>query len=411
MSRRSEALAAFLKREPLPCIIAAAVEHDAPVLCVGGAVRDMLLSRPAADIDIAVAGDLDAFVQRFARHCGRVPVAIGDPWRDTRRTKLGETQVDLGAMLGDEAQDLAARDFTINAMAVRLDGSAPDAARLLDQHRGEEDLEGGHIRMLSAAALRHDPLRMLRALRYFAVLDGFTIEASTRAAMEAGAAAIGAVAAERVQAEWAELLGGGRWLEASRLACEMGLGGPLPGCEASFVRASMWADFEATNAAQLADEDRALLRLSALLADAATFSEDETQRQLVERRWPQRRARQAARIAAWAKRVHDEEDLVAWVMADRTCAARAALLARALAPPADAKRAARIDQLETYARRAAEEAWVSGVDLRSWGLSEGPGLGALLGESTRGQIERRWDNAQSGRAWARDRAAAVVRGG
>jgi len=183
MSRHNEVLAGLLTHEPLPCIAAAAADHDATVLCVGGAVRDALLRRPAADVDIAVAGDLDAFVDRFADRCGRPPVAIGDPVRDTRRTRLGGVQVDVGRMLGSVTDDLGARDFTINAMAVRIGGSELGPPTLVDLYGGVEDLDRRTIRRVSETALREDPLRMLRAVRYYAALDGFELEPSTRQAI------------------------------------------------------------------------------------------------------------------------------------------------------------------------------------------------------------------------------------
>ena len=77
----------------------------------------------------------------------------------------------------DLAADLAARDFTINAMAEPLAGGEP-----LDPHGGRADLEARRLRMVSAAALAHDPLRTLRAAR-LAVELGLELDADTREAV------------------------------------------------------------------------------------------------------------------------------------------------------------------------------------------------------------------------------------
>ena len=77
MSRQNEVFPQLLSQPPLPWLIAAAKEHAAPVLLVGGVIRDALRGDPHADLDIAVAGDLEAFIDTFGRYCGRCPVAIG----------------------------------------------------------------------------------------------------------------------------------------------------------------------------------------------------------------------------------------------------------------------------------------------------------------------------------------------
>lgn len=400
MSRRSEALVALLSRSPLPQIRATAAEHGAAVLCVGGAVRDALLGRPAGDIDIAVAGELDDFVELFARHCGRRPVAISDPWRDTRRVMLGDVQVDIGRMLGDEHQDLAARDFTINAMAVRLNGegdAAGGAPELLDPFDGGADLARRCIRMLSPQALADDPLRMLRAIRYLAVLDGFEIDADTRAAVAAAAPTIDRAADERVQTEWALLLAAPRWLEAAGLAFEIGLGERTL-LTAGLEPAAAWAAFGADGG-----EDAGVMRLAAILAGVEALDPQVARETLVERRWPHRVAQRASRVAGWALALGAAPDIVSWALDDPWCAARAALLARSLAAADDADAALRSTTLTTLAERAGEERWVRGSDLRDWGLEEGPAVGRILRETARGQVERRWPSAAAARAWARHR--------
>lgn len=409
MSRHSEALAEFLTRHPLPGIAAAAREHDGPVLCVGGAIRDVLLSRPPADIDIVVGGDLDAFVDLFARHCGPRPVAIGDPWRDTRRTKVGNIQVDLGAMLGDETEDLAARDFTVNAMAVRLGGGelGGDRLQLIDPQGGVDDVSLRTIRMLSAQALATDPLRMLRAVRYLASLEGFGIDELTLAAIRSRAAAIDEVAAERVQYEWAHLLQGAGWVTAVRVAVDLGLFERTLGFAADLCGVDAWARREAAFSTRAGAEDLVVLRLAALLGGAPADAQEQVRELLVERRWPRKLAHRATRVAAWAGHLADAPETAVWALEDRQSAGNAARLARALMDSCDSPGMERIVELETYAARAAEPPWVRGSDLREWGMGEGLELGDLLQQVTRGQLERRWESAAAARSWARRQAGAV----
>ncbi len=398
MSRHNELLRQLLSQPPLPWLIAAAREHNEPVLLVGGAIRDALRSRSHADVDVAVAGDLEAFIDAFARHCGRRPAAIGDPWRHTHRTRLVDTQVDIGKMLGTIDEDLARRDFTINAMAVRLD--LDDPIELIDPHDGAADLACRAIRMVSEAALQEDSLRTLRAIRYFSTLDDFEIDGSTRAAIARHAAAIDGVAGERVQAEWEQLLRGSRWAKATRLAFDLGVGERTLGGAAKLETVEAWSVFEA-RVADLTPEDHLRVRLAALLCGMGGASSSMHQR-LAERRWPAALAQRATRIGRWAMAVPDTDDdqLVGWAIEDRGSAALAALLGRALAPDDDRSIAAAV-RLETYAARAAETPWVRGTDLIAWGMSEGPMLGACLEQATRGQLERRWESRQAAQSWAR----------
>ncbi len=408
MSRHNELLCQLLSQPPLPWLIAAAREHNEAVLLVGGAIRDALRSRPHADLDVAVAGDLEAFIDVFARHCGRCPAAIGDPWRDTRRTRLGDTQVDIGKMLGTIAEDLAQRDFTINAMAVRLDRDQP--IELIDPHDGAADLASDAIRMVSEAALREDPLRTLRAIRYFSTLDDFEIDGSTRTAIARHAAAIDGVAGERVQSEWEQLLGGSRWAEAARLAFDLGVGERTLGGLAKFETVAAWSGFEAT-VSSLTPEDHLRVRLAALLCGLGGASSS-MQERLADRRWPAALAQRATRIGCWASAVPDAEDdqLIGWAIEDRESASLATLLVRALAADDERSIAAAV-RLETYATRAAETPWVRGMDLISWGMSEGPTLGAFLEQATRGQLERRWESRRAAQSWARARVTGGLRDG
>lgn len=174
------------------------------VAVVGGMVRDALLGRPHPDdVDLVVEGDAPALAHRLA-------VALGV--RLSVHTRFGTAVLDLplphgghidlitarreryprpGALPevepGDLRDDLARRDFTVNAMAVGISGSR--AGVLLDPWDGERDLERGLVRALRTGAFREDPSRVVRAARYAARL-GFALHEDTRREAEDAAAAL-----------------------------------------------------------------------------------------------------------------------------------------------------------------------------------------------------------------------------
>jgi len=419
MRTPSEAIADLLARPPMPAVAEAASRHPGPVVLVGGALRDALLGRPPADLDIAVGGNFEAFVEAFTRSCGRRPVSIGDDWRDTRRTRCGDIQVDVARLLGGVAEDLSRRDFTINAMAVslnvagaRLDPHSAGTATptgLIDLHGGLDDLAAGILRMLSDTALTDDPLRLLRAARYVATLPGFATDEQTATAIRERAGSLEGVAAERIQTEWGHLLGGDGWAAGVRLAFRSGLGSTVV-TRQDLDPVEAWEAFEAATTERFADAEVFVARLAALLCGDAAVNPDETHRRLVERRWPAALARAAARTASWASRLGaaTSDGLASWATEDHEAARRAVRLAAAIARRANRAPSPAVGTLEDYSRRAVEPLWVKGADLVDWGMQEGPRLGAVLGEATRGQVQRRWDSAEGARSWARREAAREV---
>jgi tRNA nucleotidyltransferase (CCA-adding enzyme) len=176
-----------------------------PVHLVGGAVRDLLLGRGRADIDLVVEGDADA----LAAALGVVPQANHDRF-GTVKIELDGHGIDIAAARSESYPepgalpvvvpgagiegDLARRDFTVNAMAVPLRGEA----RLIDPHGGLVDLEAGRLRVLHPASFVDDPTRALRGARYAARL-GLALEPETERALRA--ADLSSVSADRREAE------------------------------------------------------------------------------------------------------------------------------------------------------------------------------------------------------------------
>src|SRR5436189_4552196 len=183
--------------------------RSAPVL-VGGAVRDAWLGRrPGAgvDLDIAVpAGALD-LSRRVATRLGGAFVPL-DPERGTGRVVVAGVRLDVTDFRGPSlAADLAARDFTVNALAVPLRELATHgAAPIVDPTGGLADLRARRLRAPASRVLADDPLRALRGVRLEAAL-GFRLTRGTVAAIRAVAPALPAVAAERVRDEVLAVLG------------------------------------------------------------------------------------------------------------------------------------------------------------------------------------------------------------
>ncbi|MBS1893627.1 MAG: CCA tRNA nucleotidyltransferase [Actinobacteria bacterium] len=177
-----------------------------PVYLVGGAVRDLLLGRGRADIDLVVEGDPAALgralgAEALAAHSrfGTLKVDLDGHEIDiaaARRESYARPgalpTVELGAPI---RTDLARRDFTVNAMAVGL----AEPRELIDPYDGQADLEAGVLRAIHAGSFVDDPTRGIRAARY-AARFGFAIEPGTRELLRA--ADLRMVTVER---RWAEL--------------------------------------------------------------------------------------------------------------------------------------------------------------------------------------------------------------
>ena len=181
---------------------------------VGGAVRDGLLGRLATcpDLDLTVPSGAIPLCQHLAVRFGGKVVVL-DRQRDIGRWVQGAWTVDVAAWDGDDLEvDLLRRDFALNAMAYEL-----HRKQLHDPCCGLSDLAQRRLRCIAAANLRADPLRVLRAYRLAAELEG-TIDRNTRQWLREAAPGPGSVAAERVLTEVERLCratSGHRWLQTA----------------------------------------------------------------------------------------------------------------------------------------------------------------------------------------------------
>lgn len=186
---------------------------------VGGAVRDRALGRDTADVDVVVEGDPSEAARAVALAAGRAPCfALSEQfgaWRVVARDRAW--QVDVEPLRADTlANDLALRDFTVNAIAEPIAGGAP-----IDPLGGLDDLGARRLRMAGPDAFVADPLRVLRLVRV-AIELGLTPERETLRRASAVAGRLGEVSAERVFVELRRILAAPRAVDGLRMSAELG---------------------------------------------------------------------------------------------------------------------------------------------------------------------------------------------
>lgn len=273
----------LLSQVPADVLTVASRLHDAGwrSWIVGGCTRDLLLGRPVHDWDLATDARPDDVTQVFRRviptgiQHGTVTVMIGKTGFEVT-TLRGEGAYSDGrhpdsvTFVGDLVEDLARRDFTINAIA--LD---PRSGEVTDPFDGRGDLRARCIRAVGEPQRRfsEDGLRLMRAARFSAVL-GFDIEPATLAAMTATVDTLAKVSLERVRDELLKTLSAPRpsiGLQAMRhtgiLAVVLPELLPMIGCDQNRYHAfDVW---DHTLAVVDACRPDPVLRLAALLHDVA----------------------------------------------------------------------------------------------------------------------------------------------
>lgn len=253
---------------------------------VGGALRDRLMGKPGVDRDYAtdalpdeievIGHELGARMITVGKRFGTVGVNIEGRWSEIT-TFRGESysngtrwpDVTFGTTI---EEDLARRDFTVNAIAENA-----VTGELLDPWGGREDIERRIIRAVREPVerFREDPLRILRGIRFVSQLD-FALEENTRRGMCETVDLLATLSQERVTAEIDRLLQGvnpAAGLEALRevgaLPVVLPELAPMPGCEQNrFHRFDVWGHTVATVQAIAVDgADVRLRRWTALLHD------------------------------------------------------------------------------------------------------------------------------------------------
>ncbi|MCI0521034.1 MAG: CBS domain-containing protein [Chloroflexi bacterium] len=210
--------------------VAAANERRVALYIVGGFVRDLLLDRPSLDFDLVVEGDAIALAKQLAhRHGGRVTShsRFGTAKWHVSAGRRGERQGVPGAQIksldlisartefythptalptverSSIKLDLHRRDFTINTLALRLDGR--HYGELHDYWGGLADLRRGLVRVLHSLSFVDDPTRILRAVR-FEQRFGFRIEARTLDLLREAISLLDRVSGDRIRHELDHIL-------------------------------------------------------------------------------------------------------------------------------------------------------------------------------------------------------------
>jgi poly(A) polymerase len=212
--------------KPLPESIwqtLARLSQDCHVWLVGGALRDHLLQRATLDADFAVAGDARRLARKVADQLGGDYYEL-DRQRGTGRVLLGHGSadgwiLDFAVLRGETIEDdLRARDFSVNGLAVEL--AQPD--QLIDPTGGLRDLKEGTLRACSEHAVADDPIRALRAVRLAADLD-MHVDTDTLRQLREAAPGLEAVSAERVRDELFRILAGENPAGPIRALAHLGL--------------------------------------------------------------------------------------------------------------------------------------------------------------------------------------------
>lgn len=335
---------------------------------VGGTVRDALLGRGLVDLDVAVEGEeaqeLGARLQRafggrlsFHAAFGTCTLRLPDGLVLDLATAREEVYARPGALPevtpSTMRKDLSRRDFSVNALAVRL---APGAPRLLDPFGGLADLERRELRLLHPLSFIEDPTRVLRGARLAGRLD-FRFERATRERAQAAiaAGATGSVSRARLRAELELTLAEDRVSPALARLDEVGA-----------VRGAFELGFDAVLIGALDAERQARevpdeAYLLALLLRAAPAAAD---RALARFHWPKRL--QAALRAL--RRAEAEGAITERELEGLDGAARAVL--RALG----GELAARVRAYEAAPHRRK----LRGRDVIDLGLAPGPRVGRIL---------------------------------
>lgn len=227
---RLEALAA---KKPLPRLAKIFAEAGFELALVGGPVRDALLGRDCNDLDLTTDANPDQILELvkpiasahwdIGRAFGTIGARVdGEQVEITtyRSDSYDGTSRKPEVVFGDSLEgDLFRRDFTVNAMALRL----PERV-LVDPSGGIEDLLAGVLRTPIAAEISFadDPLRMLRAARFSAQL-GFAVDSAAFAAIEAQREQLQIVSPERVQGELVRLMSSDDPVRGIRVLVDTGL--------------------------------------------------------------------------------------------------------------------------------------------------------------------------------------------
>lgn len=172
---------------------------------VGGAVRDLILDKKINDLDLIVKEELEVLLFFARSFLDFYLVSLAPEWGIYRLTK-DKFSIDFTEFKGKTLEeDLGARDFTLNAMAIPVKSLFEGKFFVIDPFLGLKDLEERRIKVLGERNLLEDPLRILRGYRFFAQNLG-SIEKNTRDLFKKHRKKLNLCASERILTELSYLL-------------------------------------------------------------------------------------------------------------------------------------------------------------------------------------------------------------
>jgi poly(A) polymerase len=167
---------------------------------VGGSIRDTALGIRWRDYDMVIRGNARSFASQLSKALGGHFFSLGDQWEEYRIVLPRKRYIDIKQVKGID-EDLAARDFTMNAVAMDLS----KGKELYDPHEGLRDIAKCSIKAVSDTIFKDDPIRLLRLFRLASALD-FSMARETLFLAKRSVKHIKKAAGERIRAELMLLL-------------------------------------------------------------------------------------------------------------------------------------------------------------------------------------------------------------
>ncbi len=385
---------------------ATAAREGAALYLVGGSVRDLLLGRPVMDLDLVVEGDGPRIAEALAAELGgrvaarsqfgTAKLVVGEQTLDVATARL-ETYEHPGALPtvrpGTLRDDLARRDFTVNAMAAHLGPETFGAIE--DRLGGGADLAQRVLRPLHDGSFVDDATRILRALRYEHRL-GFRMDGPTEALVRRDAQYLSTISGDRVRHEVERICQEARPEAPLARARDLGvLTALLPGLD--------WPEavHEAVSRARAAGEQTAPLVFVALLASnpgaegAAAFAD----RLAMPTRW-RRVVDHTVALGPTLDALAQEGLRPSQVERLLRGTEEEAVLARRVLSSADVVRE-RLGRYATELRHVQPR--LNGHDLRDMGAPAGPEMGHLLEELRAAVLDGEVQGRDAEEVWVRRR--------
>jgi tRNA nucleotidyltransferase/poly(A) polymerase len=250
VKKGAQPVAAWPTLSDLARLAAAALRPGEDGWLVGGVVRDAVLGRDPVDADLVVRGDVGRVATALADALKAAVFSYSERFATYRIAFAADRHIDVAPLRGASIlDDLRARDFTVNAMALSVRGPwvatgergvpatasvvasnmsrsaggsiGPSSAAIVDPLGGLVDLRAGRLRLCSRDGLSADPVRVLRLARFACDLDLTPVPGLEQAARVA-AGGLTAISGERVEHELSALLAGRQRVPALRLLDDCG---------------------------------------------------------------------------------------------------------------------------------------------------------------------------------------------